>query len=40
MEERDVVVVGAGIAGCMTAATVAIKSKGKVDVLLLDRNSQ
>src|SRR5213592_580713 len=24
----------------MTAATVAIKSKGKVDVLLLDRNSQ
>ncbi len=40
MEERDVVVVGAGIAGCMTAATIAIKSKGKVDVLLLDRNPE
>src|SRR2546422_9996001 len=24
----------------MTAATIAIKSKGKVDVLLLDRNSE
>src|SRR5206468_11296109 len=34
------VVVGAGIAGCMTAATIAIKSKGKVDVLLLDRNRE
>ncbi|HEX9239848.1 MAG TPA: FAD-dependent oxidoreductase, partial [Candidatus Bathyarchaeia archaeon] len=40
MEERDVVVVGAGIAGCMTAATIAIKSKNKVDVLLLDRNPE
>src|SRR6266571_4115689 len=40
LEERDVVVVGAGIAGCMTAATIAIKSKSKVDVLLLDRNAR
>jgi geranylgeranyl reductase family protein len=40
LEERDVVVVGAGIAGCMTAGTIAIKSKGKVDVLLLDRNPE
>jgi digeranylgeranylglycerophospholipid reductase len=38
VENRDVVVVGAGIAGCMAAATVALKGKGKVDVLLLDRN--
>ena len=40
VEERDVVVVGAGIAGCMTASTIALKSKGKADVLLLDRNPQ
>src|SRR5256712_8844631 len=38
IEERDVVVVGAGIAGCMAAATIALKGKGKVDVLLIDRN--
>ena len=38
-ETRDVVVVGAGIAGCMAAATIALKSNGKVDVLLLDRNT-
>jgi len=37
-EERDVVVVGAGIAGCMAAATVALKGKGNVSVVLLDRN--
>src|SRR3990170_3555559 len=37
-EERDVVVVGAGIAGCMAAATIALKGKGNVDVLLIDRN--
>ncbi len=30
--------VGAGIAGCMAAATIALKGKGKVNVLLLDRN--
>src|SRR5437899_6950827 len=38
IEERDVVVVGAGIAGCMAAATIALKGKGNVSVLLLDRN--
>ena len=38
IEERDVVVVGAGIAGCMAAATIALKGKGDVSVLLLDRN--
>ncbi len=38
VEQRDVVVVGAGIAGCMAAATIALKGKGKVDVVLLDRN--
>ncbi len=37
-EERDVVVVGAGIAGCMAASTIALKGKGKVSVVLLDRN--
>src|SRR5881296_121623 len=38
IQERDVVVVGAGIAGCMAAATIALKGKGDVSVLLLDRN--
>lgn len=38
VEQRDVVVVGAGIAGCMSAATIALKGKGNVDVVLLDRN--
>jgi digeranylgeranylglycerophospholipid reductase len=38
IEERDVVVVGAGIAGCMASATIALKGKGDVSVLLLDRN--
>ncbi len=37
-EETDVVVVGAGIAGCMAAATVALKGRGQVGVTLLDRN--
>ncbi len=37
-EQRDVVVVGAGIAGCIAAATIALKGRGKVNVLLLDRN--
>src|SRR5215467_5035556 len=39
VENRDVVVVGAGIAGCMSAMTIALKGKGRVNVLLLDRNS-
>src|SRR5437867_6980235 len=38
IERTDVVVVGAGIAGCMSAATIALKGKGKVGVVLLDRN--
>ena len=37
-ENWDVVVVGAGIAGCMTAGTIALKGKGNVSVLLMDRN--
>jgi len=37
-ENWDVVVVGAGIAGCMTAGTIALKGKGSVSVLLMDRN--
>src|SRR5260370_40491360 len=38
IERTDVVVVGAGIAGCMSAATIALRGKGKVGVVLLDRN--
>ncbi len=38
IERTDVVVVGAGIAGCMSAATIALRGKGKVGVALLDRN--
>src|SRR6266852_9831018 len=38
IERTDVVVVGAGIAGCMSAATIAMRGKGKVGVVLLDRN--
>ncbi len=38
VDQKDVVVVGAGIAGCMAAGTIALKGRGNVEVLLLDRN--
>src|SRR5215831_1445581 len=38
IDRADVVIVGAGIAGCMSAQTIALKGKGKISAVLLDRN--